>query len=125
MVKHCFYIFTDAPLTTENAYQVVRASTRWKQFCRYLHIPHKLNKRETLKFYMEEPYFEACWVAIALALYQIHDDESIDILFHYMKSPAGEFTCTEIRISYIMHTGFYTASFTAFFSLFRGNSDCG
>ena len=82
-------MFTDAPLTTENVYEVVKTTKSWNQFCRYLRIPDTPNNREALTFFIEEPYFEACWTAIALALYHIDDEESIDILFDYMKSPAG------------------------------------
>ena len=64
---------------------------QWKEFCRYLHIDDKQNKRKALAFFIEEPYFEASWKKVALALYYSFEDDTIDALFFYVKSPAGYF----------------------------------
>ena len=70
-------------------YEVVKKITRWNLFCRYLHVHDKWDKRKAIAFFIEEPYFEASWKKIALALYHSFEDEAIDALFFYMKSPAG------------------------------------
>ena len=82
---------TDAPLTTENVYKVIEMVKQWKEFCRYLHIDDKQNRKKALAFFIEEPYFEASWKKIVLALYYSFEDDTIDALFFYMKSPAGYF----------------------------------
>ena len=84
---------TDAPLTPENVYKVVGAIKKWKQFCRYLHIDDKRNRKQVLAFFIEEPYFEASWKKVALALYYSFEDDAINALFFYMKSPTGYIAC--------------------------------
>ena len=82
---------TDAPLTPGNVHEVVRTITRWQQFCRYLQISDNPNsKMKTLTFFIQEPYFEASWKKIALALYHTCEERDIDVLFQYMKSPSGQ-----------------------------------
>ena len=82
-------LYADAPLTTEHMYKVVRTIRHWKQFCRYLCVHDKEDKRKTIAFFIEEPFFEASWKKVALALYYSFEDDTIDALFFYMKSPAG------------------------------------
>ena len=45
---------------------------------------------ETITFFIEEPYFEATWKKVALALYHNHEEMALDKLFYYMKSPTGK-----------------------------------
>ena len=42
-----------------------------------------------MEFFIKEPYFEASWGKIALALYYSEEECAIDDLFNYMKSPGG------------------------------------
>ena len=79
---------TDAPLTPKHVFEVVK-DINFKQFCRHLHIAERQSVMKTLHFYVEEPYFEASWKKIALALYHSHEETSIDSLSNFMKSPPG------------------------------------
>ena len=90
-VLYCKYylLHLDAPLTTANVFQVVETIEGWKQFCRYLHLQDKSNRKEVIKFFVEEPYFEASWKKVALSLYYCNEESAIDKLFHFMKSPTG------------------------------------
>ena len=45
---------------------------------------------ETVKFFIGEPYFEASWKKVALALYHSSEEKAMDELFQYMKSPTGK-----------------------------------
>ena len=80
---------TDAPLTPKHVFEVVKDIHNFKQFCRHLHIAERQSEMKTLQFYVEEPYFEASWKKIALALYHSHEETSIDSLSNFMKSPPG------------------------------------
>ena len=82
-------VLTDAPLTPKHVLEVVKDIHSFKQFCRHLHIAERQSVVKTLQFYVEEPYFEASWKEIALALYHSHEERSIDSISHYMKSPPG------------------------------------
>ena len=82
-------VLTDAPLTTKHVFEVVKDIYNFKQFCRHLHIAERQSVVKTLQFYVEEPYFEASWKKIALALYHSHEETSIGSLSDYMKSPPG------------------------------------
>ena len=46
---------------------------------------------ETVEFFIGEPYFEASWKKVALALYHSNEEKAIDDLFQYMKSPTGKY----------------------------------
>ena len=45
---------------------------------------------DTVSFFIEEPYFEATWKKVALALYHNNEEMALDRLFHYMTSPTGK-----------------------------------
>ena len=45
---------------------------------------------ETVEFFIGEPYFEASWKKVALALYHSSEQKAMDELFQYMKSPTGK-----------------------------------
>ena len=45
---------------------------------------------ETVEFFIGEPYFEASWKKVALALYHSNEEKAMDDLFQYMKSPNGK-----------------------------------
>ena len=91
------FFILDAPLTTENVFQVVETIEGWKQFCRYLHLQDKSNRKEVIKFFVEEPYFEASWKKVALSLYYCNEGNAIDKLFHFMKSPTGDYIPLKIN----------------------------
>ena len=61
----------------------------WKEFWKFLKIGEKPTRMATVSFFVEEPYFQASWKSIAMALYLRMEDEVVDALFNYMKSPAG------------------------------------
>ena len=81
--------FTDAPLKSEFVYDVLSHISNWKQFWNLLKIAEKPTKMATVSFFVEEPYFNASWKIILGALYQMLEDEAINVLFQYMKSLAG------------------------------------
>ena len=81
---------SDAPLTIALAYRVVKGVQDFKRFCSHLCIAERESVAKTLQCYIEEPYFEASWKKIALALYHSFEDRCIDSLFLYMKSPPGQ-----------------------------------
>ena len=82
-------VLTDAPFTAKHVFEVVKDIHNFKQFCRHLHIAERQSVVKTLQFYVEEPYFEASWKKIALALYHSHEERSIDSILNFMKSPPG------------------------------------
>ena len=80
---------------------MVKGIQNFKLFCRHLCIGERESVTKTLQFYVEEPYFEASWKKVALALYHSFEDRCIDSLFMYMKSPPGQLlrhTATECRV---------------------------
>lgn len=79
-------------------FEVVQTIKGWKQFCRYLHLQDKPNRKEVIKFFVEEPYFEASWKKVALSLYYSSEEDAIDKLFRYMKSPTGHFLHQDVVI---------------------------
>ena len=82
---------TDAPLTPANMLEALQKVLDWNAFCKCLHLLVRPSKMETVEFFIGEPYFEASWKKIALALYHSNEEEAIDDLFQYMKSPTGKF----------------------------------
>ena len=82
-------VLTDAPLTAQIVYEVVKEIYNFKQFCRNLCVAQRQTVMKTLQFYVEEPYFQATWKKLAMAIYQSHEDNAIDSLSDYMKSPPG------------------------------------
>ena len=61
----------------------------WNAVCKCLHLLVKPSKMETVEFFIGEPYFEASWKKVALALYHSNEERAMDDLFQYMKSPNG------------------------------------
>ena len=57
---------------------------------------------DTVSFFIEEPYFEATWKKVALALYHNNEEMALDRLFHYMKSPTGKRTFSIMIIIVVM-----------------------
>ena len=51
--------------------------------------PSLLNK---VSLFIEEPYFEATWKKVVLAVYNNNEEMALDNLLHYMKSPTGKYT---------------------------------
>ena len=87
----CHAFSTDAPLTTANMLEALQNVLDWKAFCKCLHLLVRPSKMETVEFFIGEPYFEASWKKVALALYHSSEEKAIDDLFQYMKSPTGKY----------------------------------
>ena len=87
-----FFIYLEAPLTAEYLLDVLRSVNDYDAFCRALHVAPRPSVLDTVSFFIEEPYFEATWKKVALALYHNNEEMALDRLFHYMKSPTGKRT---------------------------------
>ena len=87
----CF-LYLEAPLTAEHLLDVLRSVNDYDAFCRALRVAPRPSILDTVSFFIEEPYFEATWKKVALALYHNNEEMALDRLFHYMKSPTGKRT---------------------------------
>ena len=81
---------TDAPLTSANLLEALQNVLDWNAVCKCLQLLVKPSKVETVEFFIGEPYFEASWKKVALALYHSNEEKAMDDLFQYMKSPTGK-----------------------------------
>ena len=88
-VVMCSLSSIDAPLKPEYVFKVLKLISDWSAVWRFLKVGEQPTKMATVSFFVEEPYFEASWTEIALALYNTNQDKAIDALFQYIKSPAG------------------------------------
>ena len=88
-VVMCSLSSIDAPLKPEYVFKVLKLISDWSAVWRFLKVGEQPTKMATVSFFVEEPYFEASWMEIALALYNTNQDKAIDALFQYIKSPAG------------------------------------
>ena len=83
-------IYLEAALTAEHLLDVRRSVNDYDAFCRALCVAPRPSVLDTVSFFIEEPYFEATWKKIALALYNNNEKMALDKLFGYMKSPTGK-----------------------------------
>ena len=88
-VVMCSLSSIDAPLKPEYVFRVLKLISDWSAVWKFLKVGEQPTKMATVSFFVEEPYFEASWMEIALALYNTNQDKAIDALFQYIKSPAG------------------------------------
>ena len=79
----------DAPLKPDYVFKVLKLISDWSAVWKFLKVGEQPTQMATVSFFVEEPYFEASWMEIALALYNTNQDKAIDALFQYIKSPAG------------------------------------
>ena len=86
------YLSTDAPLSVSNLKRVLSKVSKWSQFCTYFQLQEKSTQTETLEMLFDEPDFKATmtWKRVAWALYHCSEEEAIDHIFEYMKSPKGK-----------------------------------
>ena len=87
-----FFIYSEAPLTAEHLLDVLRSVNDYNAFCRALCVTPRPSVLDTISFFIEEPYFEATWKKVALAVYHNNEEMALDKLFQYMKSPTGNCT---------------------------------
>ena len=85
----CTLSSIDAPLKPEYVFKVLKLISDWSAVWKFLKVEEQPTQMATVSFFVEEPYFEASWMEIALALYNTNQDKAIDALFQYIKSPAG------------------------------------
>ena len=88
-VVMCSLSSIDAPLKPEYVFKVLKLISDWSAVWKFLKVGEQPTQMATVSFFVEEPYFEASWMEIALALYNTNQDKAIDALFQYIKSPAG------------------------------------
>ena len=88
-VVMCSLSSIDAPLKPEYVFKVLKLISDWSAVWKFLKVGEQPTKMATVSFFVEEAYFEASWMEIALALYNTNQDKAIDALFQYIKSPAG------------------------------------
>ena len=88
-VVMCSLSSIDAPLKPEYVFKVLKFISDWSAVWKFLKVGEQPTQIATVSFFVEEPYFEASWMEIALALYNTNQDRAIDALFQYIKSPAG------------------------------------
>ena len=85
----CTLYSIDAPLKPEDVFKVLKLISDCSVVWKFLKVGEQPTQMATVSFFVEEPYFEASWMEIALALYNTNQDKAIDGLFQYIKSPAG------------------------------------
>ena len=82
----------DAPLSIGNMKKVLDTVSNWKQFCTYFQLQEKCDRQETIELLFSEADFKATvtWSRLAWALYHCSEEQAIDGVLEYMKSPTGE-----------------------------------
>ena len=102
--SHVYYVLynyiADAPLNINNLQNALKKVTNWKVFSQYLKLPMKDTWRESLQLFAA--HSGSTWKQLSVALYHTNENEAIDDLFYYMKSPNGvpyNYSCIIVCLS--------------------------